>query len=93
MAACWLVGRRGNGCNLAHQTPLYSDYFRLNWCPGLLNHYNGFLAAYDLCENVDEMKGSLEDVEQKTLLALYKNGLGINTKTLSAEARTFLGLR
>src|SRR5450830_640976 len=24
---------------LAHQTPLYSDYSRLNWCPDLLNHY------------------------------------------------------
>lgn len=54
---------------------------------------NGFLAAYDLCENVEEVKSSLEDIEQKTLLTLYKNGLGIDTKTLSAEARTFLGLK
>lgn len=53
---------------------------------------NGFLAAYDLCENVDEVKNSLDDIEQKTLLALYKNGLGIDTQKLSAEARTFLGL-
>ncbi|WP_158035417.1 reverse transcriptase domain-containing protein [Herbaspirillum camelliae] len=54
---------------------------------------NGFLAAYDLCENVDEVKNNLEDIEQKTLLALYKNDLGIDTKKLSAEARTFLGLK
>jgi len=54
---------------------------------------NGFLAAYDVCENLNEVQQNLKDIEQKTLLSIYKNDLGIETKKLSKEARTFLGLQ
>ncbi|MRT30444.1 reverse transcriptase domain-containing protein [Herbaspirillum sp. CAH-3] len=54
---------------------------------------NGFLAAYDLCENINEVRNNLEDIEQKTLRALYTNDLGIDIQKLSRGAKTFLGLR
>ena len=58
----------------------------------LTNKRNGYLAAYDVCENVLEVQKSLADVEQKVLRNLYTNGLQIDLSALSRDAKTFLGL-
>jgi len=54
---------------------------------------NGYLAAYDMCQNVDELERGLADLEQRILKKIYQEGLHINLATLSGEARAFLGLR
>ncbi len=54
---------------------------------------NGYLAAYDMCQNVDDLERGLADLEQRILRKIYQEGLHINLATLSGEARSFLGLR
>ncbi|SFI02902.1 group II intron reverse transcriptase/maturase [Collimonas sp. OK307] len=58
----------------------------------LTNKKNGYLAAYDVCENLPGVEAALADVEQKVLRRVYTNGLGINLSTISREAKTFLNL-
>ncbi|WP_159078968.1 reverse transcriptase domain-containing protein [Orrella marina] len=53
---------------------------------------NGYLAAYDVCTNITEVTDKLMDIEKKALRNLYREGLGLDLKVLSAEARTFLGI-
>jgi hypothetical protein len=53
---------------------------------------NGYLAAYDVCTNITEVTGKLVDIEKKALRNLYREGLGLDLRVLSAEARTFLGI-
>lgn len=58
----------------------------------LSNKKNGYLAAYDVCENLPGLEAILGDVEQKVLTRIYTQGLGIEIPKLNREARTFLGL-
>jgi len=58
----------------------------------LTNKKNGYLAAYDVCENLSGVEAALADVEQKVLRRVYTNGLGIDLSSLSREAKTFLSL-
>ena len=53
---------------------------------------HGYLAAYDMCANVQSLERELLSLEQRVLRRVYTEGLGINLQRLSAEARTFLGL-
>ncbi len=53
----------------------------------------GFLAAYNVCSNIKEIVWNLDKIEQKILRTLYRDELGIKIDTLTAEARTFLGLQ
>ncbi|QCP48433.1 RNA-directed DNA polymerase [Trinickia violacea] len=54
---------------------------------------NGYLAAYDICHNIDALEHGLADLEQRILRQLYRDGLHIDLGRLSNVARTFLGLR
>ncbi len=53
----------------------------------------GYFAAYDVCENLSELKEALDGVEQEVLKRIYVDGLKIDITKLSSEAYTFLGLR
>jgi len=61
--------------------------------PILTAKRSGYLAAYDVCTNISEVALHLSDVEQRALRKVYRDGLGIDLKTISNEARAFLGLR
>lgn len=58
----------------------------------LTNKKNGYLAAYDVCENLSGVERALADVEQKVLQRVYTGGLGIDLSVISRDAKTFLGL-
>lgn len=53
---------------------------------------NGYLAAYDVCKNIEHVHNELKDVERKCLLKIYQDDLKIDIPSLKAEAHTFLGL-
>lgn len=53
---------------------------------------NGYLAAYDICKNIEHVNNELQDIERKCLLRIYQKDLNIDIPALKAEARTFLGL-
>lgn len=53
---------------------------------------NGYLAAYDMCDNVNVLELALAELEQRVLKKIYQDGLKINLTELSRAARTFLGL-
>ncbi|MFZ6647286.1 reverse transcriptase domain-containing protein [Undibacterium sp. TJN25] len=53
---------------------------------------NGYLAAYAVCSNIDNVVKELDIAERRALKNLYGQGLGINLKSIGADARTFLGL-
>lgn len=53
----------------------------------------GFILAYDICSNVNELEHSLDEIEQKVLKRIYTDGLKIKLSDLSKEAYFFLGLR
>jgi RNA-directed DNA polymerase len=52
---------------------------------------SGYLAAYDVCENVGDLDRELSAIEQRVLRKIYE-GLGINLAKLSGISRKFLGL-
>ncbi len=52
----------------------------------------GYLSAYACCTNILELENALQDIHQRVLRRIYREGLGIDLTTLSAEKRTFLGL-
>lgn len=60
--------------------------------PQVHNRAGGYLSAYEACTNIGELENEMTGVTQKVLRRIYMDGLGINLATLSAEARTFLGL-
>ncbi len=53
---------------------------------------NGYLAAYDMCHNVEDLGRELDKLEQRVLRRIYSEGLGIELAKLSPVARNFLGL-
>ena len=53
---------------------------------------SGYSAAYDCCANLKELERNMEDVTKNALRTLYQRDLGIDLRTLSADARTFLML-
>ncbi len=53
---------------------------------------NGYLAAYDVCHNVEDLGRELDKLEQRVLRRIYSEGLGIELAKLSPVARNFLGL-
>lgn len=53
---------------------------------------NGYLAAYDMCHNVEDLGRELSQLEQRVLRRIYGEGLGIDLAKLSLVARNFLGL-
>jgi retron-type reverse transcriptase len=57
------------------------------------NRVTGYLSAYEGCTNVEDLEHALEELSQKILIAIYRDGLKINIGSLSPEGRTFLGLR
>ncbi|PFH20450.1 reverse transcriptase (RNA-dependent DNA polymerase) [Burkholderia sp. JKS000303] len=59
----------------------------------LASRTHGYLAAYDMCHNVDSLERALEELQQKVLKKIYVDELKINIAGLNREARTFLGLR
>ena len=58
----------------------------------LTQRRNGYLAAYDMCDNVNVLELALAELEQRVLKKIYQDGLKINLTELSRAARTFLGL-
>ncbi|KVN53442.1 hypothetical protein WT14_31755 [Burkholderia stagnalis] len=59
----------------------------------LASRTHGYLAAYDMCHNIDDLERALEELQQKVLRKIYVDELKINLAGLNREARTFLGLR
>lgn len=53
---------------------------------------HGYIHAYDMCSNVDDLSKELLELEQKVLRKLYMS-LGIHIPSLTAEQKTFLCLR
>lgn len=53
---------------------------------------DGYLSAYDLCTNINEVELELEKASQKALRAVYGAGLGIKLSEIGVDARAFLGL-
>ena len=53
---------------------------------------DGYLGAYDLCANIDEVELELKKAEHKALRTVYGAGLGIRLTEIGADARAFLGL-
>lgn len=58
----------------------------------LMLRRNGYLAAYDMCHNVEDLGRELGKLEQRLLRRIYSEGLGIDLAKLSPVARNFLGL-
>ncbi|AVR11537.1 reverse transcriptase domain-containing protein [Burkholderia thailandensis] len=58
----------------------------------LMLRRNGYLAAYDMCHNVENLSRELGKLEQRVLRRIYSEGLGINIDKLSPAARNFLSL-
>lgn len=56
------------------------------------NRVTGYLSAYEACTNVEELEHTFDALTQKILLSIYRDGLKIDVPSLSAEAKTFLGL-
>ena len=53
---------------------------------------NGYLSAYELCSNVDELERNLMDLEQRVLRKIYSVDLGIDITKLTLQKRLFLAL-
>jgi retron-type reverse transcriptase len=53
---------------------------------------DGYLGAYDLCANIEEVELELKKAEHKALRTVYGAGLGIRLTEIGADARAFLGL-
>lgn len=53
---------------------------------------NGYVAAYDVCTNIEFVESELRALERKCLLRIYQNELKMELSSLGAEAHTFLGL-
>ncbi len=58
----------------------------------LMLRRNGYLAAYDMCHNVEDLGRELDKLEQRVLRRIYSEGLGIELAKLPPVARNFLGL-
>lgn len=52
----------------------------------------GYLAAYDVCNNLSEIENDLDDMEYKVLHKLYVDELHIDLTRLTPEARRFLAI-
>ena len=52
----------------------------------------GYINAYDMCENLDQLEQSLDAVEQRVLKKIYTEQLGIDLSKLPPVAHRFLGL-
>lgn len=53
---------------------------------------DGYLGAYDMCANFDDVQLELRKAEHKALRTLHGAGLGIKLSEIGADARAFLGL-
>jgi RNA-directed DNA polymerase len=53
---------------------------------------NGYLAAYGVCSNIENLNARLAKAEQRALRNVYRDGLGIDLSKVSSHARTFLGI-
>lgn len=53
---------------------------------------SGYRSAYEACTNADELDNALDSLQQLILRRVYRDGIKIDLASLSAEARTFLGL-
>ena len=53
---------------------------------------DGYLGAYDMCANIEDLQLELRKTEHKALRAIYGAGLGIKLSEIGADARAFLGL-
>ncbi len=56
------------------------------------NRVSGYYSAYETCTNVEELENELNGLTQKILLSIYRDGLKIDIRSLSAAGKTFLGL-
>ncbi len=56
------------------------------------NRVAGYLAAYDCCDNIDEIERELIDLGNKVRRRVLRDELRIPLDQISAEARTFLDL-
>lgn len=52
----------------------------------------GYLAAYDVCNNLAELEHDLIDMTHKVLRKIYVDGLNIDLEKLSPSARRFLSI-
>jgi RNA-directed DNA polymerase len=53
---------------------------------------DGYLGAYDMCANIENVQLELRKAEHKALRTVYGAGLGIKLSEIGADARAFLGL-
>jgi retron-type reverse transcriptase len=53
---------------------------------------NGYLAAYDVCTNIEDVSAQLLSLEQKALRNIYQVALGIDLTAIGPDARRFLEL-
>jgi hypothetical protein len=53
---------------------------------------DGYLGAYDMCANFENVQLELRKAEHKALRTVYGVGLGIRLSDIGADARAFLGL-
>jgi group II intron reverse transcriptase/maturase len=56
------------------------------------NRVTGYFSAYEVCTNVEDLEHVFDELTQKVLVAVYRDGLKINLGVLSGEAKAFLGL-
>lgn len=56
------------------------------------NRVAGYFSAYEVCTNVEELEHELDELTQKVLVGVYRDGLNINLGVLRPDAKTFLGL-
>ena len=54
---------------------------------------SGFLDAYSICADYDNLARELHDLERKVLRRIYEDQLHIDLSKLNKKAHTFLGLR
>ena len=53
---------------------------------------DGYLGAYEMCANIEDVQLELRKAEYKALRAVYGAGLGIKLSEIGSDARAFLGL-
>lgn len=54
---------------------------------------NGYLGAYDVCTNIEDVSAQLLSLEQKALRNIYQVALGIDLTAIGPDARRFLELQ
>lgn len=59
----------------------------------LISKRDGYLAAYECCTNITMLEIELENIVQKVLKKIYKDGLGIDLQSLDPITKNFLLLK